>query len=207
MALANFDDLVKSIISWGVRRDKQDLIPDYILLAETEMYNNEATQLTIRDMETISVLLTTSKLISLPAGFEKGRSFQLETGNGIFDVKFQVPEQLVREISPGRPQFYTVIGDQIEFNRTPDAEYNLTIQYYKRPNALTKTNQTNSVMTKHPNIYLYGALHQLFLRSQNTEQSVLFFSKMQAAIQGANKAAKKGRYGPAPYMRIESFIP
>ena len=145
--------------------------------------------------------------MALPPGFEKARSIQLETGSGLCDVKFQAPEQLLRQPTTGRPRFFSVIGNEIEFDRVPDSDYTIQIQYYKKPDPLTKDNQTNSVMTNHPNIYLFGALHQMFLHTQDSQEMTTYFSKMQSVIRGANKAAKKARYGAAPYMRVEGVTP
>ncbi len=207
MALANYDDLVKSIVSWSHRNDQGTLIPDFIQLAETEMYNNEGWQLETRDMELVSTAPTSGLYLELPPGFEKARSIQLETGHGLVDVKFQAPEQLLRQSTTGQPRFFSVIGNEIEFDRVPDTAYTIQIQYYKKPDPLTEANQTNSVMTNHPNIYLFGALHQMYLYTQDQEQTVTYFSKMQSVIRGANKAAKKARYGAAPYMRVEGVTP
>ena len=207
MALANFNDLVESIVNWSHRKDLGTLIPDFIQLAETEMYNNEGWQLETRDMELVSTAPTSGLYLELPPGFEKARSIQLETGHGLVDVKFQAPEQLLRQSTTGQPRFFSVIGNEIEFDRVPDTAYTIQIQYYKKPDPLTKANQTNSVMTNHPNIYLYGALHQVFVYLEDQEQMVKYFSKMQSVIRGANKAAKKARYGAAPYMRVEGVTP
>ena len=157
MALSTFDELVKAVASYSHRSDTHKLIPGFIQLAETEMYNNEGWQLETRDMETVEVLTTTDRYIDLPVGYEKSRSIQLVTGNGYTDVKYQAPEQLVRQVSTGMPRFFTVIGNQIEFNVAPDSIYNLQIQFYKKPDPLTKTNQTNSVLTNHANVYLFGS--------------------------------------------------
>lgn len=206
MALVNYDDLVKSIVNWSHRKNIGTLIPDFIQLAETEMYNNEGWQLETRDMELVSTASTSGRYLALPPGFEKARSIQLETGNGLQDVKFQAPEQLIRQVATGLPRFFSVIGSEIEFDRVPDTAYTIQIQYYKKPDPLTVTNQTNSVMTNHPNIYLFGALHQAFMYLEDTEQMTKYFAKMQSVIRGANKAAKKARYGAAPYMSTEGGV-
>ena len=207
MALSTYDDLVKSIVKWSHRQDLGLLIPDFIALAESEMYSNEGWQLEIRDMETVSTAAVSGLYLELPPNFEKARSVQLETGDGLVDVKFQAPEQLMRQPTTGQPRFFSVVGNEIEFDRVPDSAYTIQIQYYKKPDPITPANQTNSVLTNHPNIYLFGALHQAFVYLQDNEQAVLYFSKMQSVIRGANKADKKARYGPAPSMRVEGVTP
>jgi len=207
MAISTFDELVTSIIKWSHRTDLDLLIPDFIILAETEMYNNEGWQLETRDMGITSTAVTSGKRLELPPGFEKARSVRLETGNGLTDVQYQAPSQLLSLPSTGRPRFFTVIGDQIEFDRTPDTDYTIEVQYYRKPNPLTSANQTNSVLTEHPNIYLFGALHQVFMHTEDDNEATKWFAKMQSVIRGANKAAKKRRYGPALSMRIEGVTP
>ena len=198
MALSTYDELVKSIVKWSHRSDILDMIPDFISLAETEMYNNEGWQLETRDMETISTASTTGQYLALPDGFEKARSIQIDTGSGYMPVKFRAPEQLIRQPTTGLPLFFSVVGNEIEFDRVPDSAYTLQVQYYKKPDPISATNQTNNVLTNHANIYLFGALHQLFLWSNDTEEMTVYFSKMQSSIRGANKADKKARYGTAP---------
>lgn len=207
MALSTYDDLVKSIVSWSHRKDINELIPDFISLAEYEMYNNAEAQLQIRETEFVSTAAADARYLALPPNFEKARSVQLETGNGFCDVKFQAPEQLLRQVTTGQPRFFTVIGTEIEFDRIPDSAYTIQIQYYKKPDPITEANQTNSVITGYSNIYLYGALHQLFLWSEDMQEAVKYAGKFQDAIRGANKADKKARYGPAMSMRVDGVSP
>jgi len=207
MALASYDDLVGSIIKWSHRKDILDLIPDFIALAEYEMFNNAQTQLRIRETETVSTASADARYLALPPNFEKPRSVQLETGNGYCDVVFQAPEQLIRQITNGQPRFFTVVGTELEFDRVPDSAYTIQIQYYKKPDPLTEANQTNSLMLGYPNIYLYGVLHQLFLWSEDTEDAIKYAGKFQDAIKGANKSDKKARYGPSMSMSINGAKP
>lgn len=207
MAIATYNDLVESVIKWSHRKDILDLIPDFITLAEYEMFNNAETQLRIRETETVSTAAADARYLALPPNFEKARSVQLETGNGFCDVKFQSPEQMQRHITTGQPRFFTVVGTELEFDRVPDTAYTIQIQYYKKPDPLTDLNQTNIIITDYPNIYLFAVLHQVFLWSQDVEEAVNYAGKMQDAIKGANKADKKARYGSAPSMSVEGFKP
>lgn len=203
MAIATYDDLVESIIKWSHRKDILTLIPDFVALAEYEMYNNAETQLRIRDSEIVSTALTAGRYISTPPNFEEARSVELLSGGDYVSLIYAAPEQLKRLPSNGRPTHFTVVGEEIEFNVTPDSEYTIQIQYYKRPDAINDANQTNSIITNYPNIYLYGTLHQLFLWSMDADETIKYAGKFQDAIKGANKANKKARYGSAPAMSTE----
>ena len=99
----------------------------------------------------------------------------------------------------GQPLFFT-ITDQIEFERTPDDAYDVIIQYFAIPAALTTANQTNSTLDNFPNIYLFGALAALFIWANEEQLAAQYYQSFIRAIKGANKKDKQGRYGPAPAM-------
>ena len=203
MALTNFDELVKQVTDWSHREDLGTLMPDFISLTENAMYANETEVLTVRSMETTSTILSTGRLLSLPIGFESARSVRLLTNDGGGELRFQAPEQTLNHPFAGRPQFFTVIGDKIQLDRTPDAEYTVEIQYFKKADPLTSSNQTNEILTKYPSIYLYGALAQVFIYSQDDQQVSKYIQLFIGAIKGANKADQKGRFGPAMSMSLD----
>ena len=203
MAFTNYDELIKEVIDWSHRGDLGNKIESFISLAENAMYSNDVEVLTIRSTETITTSLTDAQKIQLPADYESFRSVRLVTSDNGGELRFQAPEQLSRDVAQGRPTSFSIIGDQIEFNRTPDSEYTIEFQYYKKATPLSLTNQTNEILTNHPSLYLFGALVALFAFAQDDEQAAKYSSLFIGALKGANKADKKGRYGPAPAMTID----
>jgi len=203
MALDNYDNLVKQVIKWSHRSDLNTLIPDFILLAENAMYSNNQAVLMVRSMETISTALTAGQYLALPDDFESARSARLVTSDGGGELRYQAPEQMYKQVATGRPNFFTVVGNEFQFDRVPDSDYTIEVQYYRKATPLNATNQTNEILTSHPSIYLFGALTALFAQSQDSEQHAKYESMFIGAIKGANKADKKGRYGPAPSMSID----
>lgn len=209
MALSTHDELVESIINWSHRRDLDALVPDFILLTEDEIYNNQRETLKLKQLEKTSTasLTTTSRFLALPDGFSAMRSSRLDIVNEVGFIQYRTPDQLKRFDKEGQPWFYTIIGTQFEFDRVPDETYTIEIQYYGKDLALTVSNQTNEVLTNHPTIYLYGALHQLFLHAVDIEEATKYANKFIDVIVGANKTDKENRYGPAPVMRVEGSTP
>lgn len=201
MAITNYDELVKSVIKWSHREDLLLLIPDFILLAEEAMYNNDMQPLKLRSMEYTSTTSTTGKVIALPDDFESSRSTRLTIGGG--EIQFVTPEGLNSVSGTGKPLFFTIIGNTIEFDITPDDAYILQLQYFRKVPALTPTNQTNTILTNHPSIYLNGTILEAMIFAQDYEQIQLYRQRFYNAIKGANKADKKGRYGNAPTVRVE----
>lgn len=203
MAFSDFDELQKEIIDWSHRADLGTKISDFIQLAENAMYSNDQEVLTVRSMETISTALTAGQFVELPPNFESARSVRLVTGDNGGELRFQAPEQMFKHVATGRPTFFTIIGNEIQLDRVPDSEYTLEVQYFRKATPLSDTNLTNEILTDHPSIYLFGALTALFSYSQDTEQHLKYNGMFISAVKGANKADKKGRYGPAPAMSLD----
>jgi hypothetical protein len=201
MAITNYDELVKAVVLWSHRGDLLELIPDFITLAEDAMYNNEIQSLQLRSMEFTSTTPTTGKVIALPNDFKSSRSTRLTVNNG--ELRYVTPESLNGISGTDKPNFFTIIGNNIEFDITPDQEYSLQLQYFRREPALTASNQTNNVLTNHPGIYLNGALLEAMIHAQDFDQQQVYRTRFYNSIKGANKSDKKGRYGNAPAIRFD----
>lgn len=203
MSFATFDDLVKEIIDYSHRNDLGTKINSFIQLAENAMYSNGVQPLKVRSMEIVSTTAVAGQYVQLPDNFESARSVRLVLGDNSGELRYQAPEQLFKNPAGGKPLFYTIIGNEIQFGRVPDSDYTLEIQYFRKATPLSTTNQTNEILTNHPSIYLFGALAILFGFAQDTEQEANYKIKFIDAIAGANQADKKGRYGPAPALSLD----
>lgn len=215
MPFANFTEISDSIISWSHRNDLNLLVPDFIALAECEMYNPSpiegviAKPLELKQLEKTSTASTTitSRFLALPDEFASMRSSRLDILNTSDFLDYRAPNQLRRSDVSGRPCFFTVIGTQIEFDRVPDEVLTVEIQYFSKDTALTSAVPTNFVLTNHPTIYLYGALAQLFTHSGDDENKAKYERKFIGSVQGANQADRRARFGPSPVMKVEGSTP
>ena len=203
MALDTFDNLVKEIVDYSHRKDMKKRISTFIQLAENAMYSNGVQPLKVRSMEIVSTAATAGQYVELPPDFESARSVRLVLGDNSGELRFQAPEQLHKQPATGKPLFYTIVGNEIQFGRVPDSDYTLEIQYFRKAAPLTLLNQTNEILTNHPQIYLFGALAMLFGFSQDSEAEASYTQKFIGAVKGANQADKKGRYGPAPTLSLD----
>ena len=208
MALDNFSNLKASIAQWSKRNDQTPFIEDYIAMAESEMYANEHEPLRIRTMEARATASasTSSQFLELPDNFLEMRRLKIAAGSGDSDVTFMAPEQLRMNAGTGKPLFFT-ITTQLEFDRVPDAAYTVEMQYLQKLTALDDTNTTNAILTEAPTIYLFGALWALFQNVQEMEVAEYYYGKFINSIKGLNRQTKRGKYGPAPKIRIEGATP
>jgi hypothetical protein len=202
MSLTTYLGLKDSIEAWSHRNDVASRLDDFIDLAESEMLK----WIRIRDMETRATAVTSGRYLSLPNDFLEMRRLRMISGAQYFEVLSSTPEGMYITQDSGMPKLFTVTS-QVEFDRTPDSAYTVEMQYYGKPTALSATNTTNSILTKYPNIYLFGSLWALYLWALQEDKAEYYYGKLMQAIQTANREDKKGRHGPAPAMRYGGPTP
>jgi len=206
MSLDTYDNLKKEIINWSHRDDVDLMIPTFIQIAEMEMFANPVEVLEVRGQEIRLETVTSGQYLDLPAGFQSMRAIRFLIPQDYGSVKYRAPGQMVYQPATGRPNFFTV-ASQIEFDRVPDSDYDIEIHYFAKPAALSDANQVNEVLTDNPNIYLYGALWSLYGYANDEIQQQKYGDMFLAAIKGANKLYKKGRYGSSPAMTPAGSTP
>lgn len=204
MSILTYAELKTAIENWAKRSDIGGVIDDFIDLAEADMWQ----RLEIRDMDTRATATTSTsdRFLALPTGFIKMRKLRLVSGSQQYDLRQQTPESMNVISSSGIPTDFTVTS-QLEFNRTPGSAYTAEMQYYKELDALSASNTSNGVLTRFPNLYLYGSLMYFAQWAMDDNMLAKYSNLFYAAINDANEKDRKGRYGPAPQMRREGPTP
>jgi hypothetical protein len=209
MSLDTYANLKAEIITWSHRDDIDLLVDTFIDMAESKMLANEDEPLKLRGEETLAAFATTTadRFVALPTGFQSARKIVLlPADSDPVEVYYRAPLSLNVLSTTGMPAFYTVTS-QIEFNCISDQAYDGEIQYIKDFTPLSSSNTTNTVLTNHPTIYLFGALWALKLKTSEPEDAAFYYQQFIAAIRGANLKDAAGRYGPAPVMSSGGYVP
>ena len=160
MAINTYSTLQTAVANWLDRNDLTDRIPEFISLAEAT-FNRV---LRLRAMETTVADATPSgsKEDALPSGYLQMREIHLST-TPVVSLAYITPEIMYRiraGSTSGKPNSYTIVGDNILFGPTPDGAYDYSITYYKAFDALSDAAPTNWLVLNAPDLYLYGALLQ-----------------------------------------------
>lgn len=210
MALNNYSNLKAAIEDHSHRNDVKSRIDDFILQAEQEMYANPVEPLNARDIEQRATAdtSTTSRFLELPTGFTRMRRILIDDKSATptqYELRMYTPEVMPVSNEQGMPSAFSVTS-QLEFNCVPDSTYNIEMQYYAKATALSSSSPTNDILTNYPSIYLFGSLWALFKWAKQFDLSESYYASFINSIRGANQADDLGRYGPAPFMRIESQI-
>ena len=201
MAINTYSTLQTAVANWLDRSDLTDRVPEFIALAEAT-FNRV---LRLRAMET-TVADTTpsgSKEDALPTGYLQMREIPLTT-TPVVSLAYITPEIMYRiraGSTSGKPNSYTIVGDNILFGPTPDGVYDYSMTYYKSFDALADGTQTNWLILNAPDLYLYGTLLQAEPFLMNDQRVPLWERGVRQVINDLQNQDDKDRHSGSE-MRV-----
>ena len=151
MSLDTYTGLVAEVGNWLDRPDLAARVPTFIRLVESKVNR----RLSDPDMEQVSTSTASSDYTALPDGF--GEMVSISTGDLPLAPMSAVEYAGIDSAITGRPRFYIIVDGAIGFYPR-DATAAIRIVYRKNVPALTSSNATNWLLTRAPDVYLYGAL-------------------------------------------------
>lgn len=208
MALNSYSALQASILSWLARPADplvQPAVPDMIRLFEAEARR----RLRIGGDEYQVDLLTEAgnSGVTLPAGCTGVRQLSI----GGLPLQYLPPGP--RPQTTGTPRYYTLVGigtgdPGIRIARLdpqPDAEYELTVNYYAAWPALSALTPTNILLRVHPDAYLFGSLAEAELFIGHDERAPLWLQRREAIFASIEQADRKARWPGALQVRVDGI--
>jgi hypothetical protein len=203
MALNNYANLKQAVERFSHRTDISDVIDDFIDLCEARI--NARLKLRTNEQRATATMPTADRFLALPDSFLEMRRLTI-SGASPKEIRFKAPESMTVESTAGVPEYFTITS-QIEFNRVPDSGYTVEMSYYVSLTALSDSNTTNDVLTKYPDLYLYGTLSELHRWARDEEAAMYYDSTFEKKLLDAQKQERRGRFGPAPAMYSEGSTP
>ena len=201
MAFSNYSELKTSIANFLARDDLTSQIPDFIRLAEARM----SRELDARSMEKRATATTVAgdSYISLPTDLREIRNVQLNT-DPVKTLDYYTVQMINTDYAgqgQGKPKAYSIVGTEIMLRPTPDAAYTLEIVYGENVQALSDEDTNNTILSRHPDAYLYGSLMNAYTylmdETRASQYDQLFTRIMDEIIRDTEKA----RYGGVLSMK------
>jgi hypothetical protein len=98
----------------------------------------------------------------------------------------------------GTPSQYAIVDGAMLLNPEPDGTENIVIRYYAKQADLVDDADTTAVLTKHPAIYVYGALAHHAQLIRNMEAAAIWQGQYVQAVKGARASDSIDRHSGAP---------
>jgi hypothetical protein len=194
MSISTYSELKTAIANFLARDDLTAQIPDFIRLAEARV----SRELETREQEkrATASLEVGDEYIALPTDLREVREVKLNT-NPITVLEYQSPHGLDKSYSStgnGRPRAYSVVGLEMKLRPVPDTAYTAEIVYTGSLPALSDTN-TPIAFTRHPDLYLYGALTEAYTYLLDEARSSQYDSKFGRILEEIKVDEERSHYG------------
>ena len=215
MAIGTYDELKTAVANWLDRDDLTDRIPEFIALAEARMNRALRVSMMVNVDETTlggaTALVSGTSDYSLPSGYLQMIDFHLRT-SPIVTLSYITPENMNRMWAgsqSGKPQSYTVFSDnasgtpvkKVRLGPAPDSNYDYSVMFYKKIDALSASNTTEPMLTDNPDVYLYGALLEAEPFLMNDQRIQLWATALTEAVNQIQQEDNKDRHSGST-MRV-----
>lgn len=194
MAISTYSELKTAVADWLRRPSIASRIPDFITLCETDMQR----RLNVGDQELSTTLTTTPNVttVALPAGFTKLRRLRYLWNGQYYDLwpVALAPSDSANWNVASNPLAVSIVGSNLVIRPTPNAAYQMPMEYYGKFTPLSDAAPTNWILTDNPDAYLYGTLmHSAPYLGTDTRLG-LWEGAYQSAIEGINRADFRKRF-------------
>lgn len=202
MALDTYTNLKAEIALWLNRQDLDAQIPTFITLLEAQVER----QLRVRQMVKRATASLTGQFISLPDDYLALHNVQLNS-NPVQQLEYVTMDYLdevrARFNASGRPMYYSIVGDTIEVAPVPDDTYTIEIVYFAQiPRLTTGTQETNWLLSKHPDLYLYGALMNAAPYLENDDRVPTWGSALSSILEDIRVADERATSGTGTPLKM-----
>lgn len=182
--ITDFASLRTAFEEYLARPDLTEYLPFFLQV--TEAWLNR--KLRTREMQaTVGVLPIMGGGYTLPADYLEwiGAIYanpSIRTPLSLRFVEADSAEFRYRHRPNGDPQYFTVLGDQLQTRSTKAGTVTLT--YYRQIPALTEAQPTNWLIQKAPELYLYGTLAEAYRFQKDEARSTEWANQAAAFLMG-----------------------
>lgn len=202
MPFSNYTELKAAVTGWLHRDNLVAQIPDFIALAETSI--NRIAQVRSMENEVPLSLAAGARTIALPVGFETPLAVWLGTSHHS-PLSPATPEELPVTKAAGCPTYWTVDGSNLAFDCPSDVDRTVTLRY-RGGFRLSDAAPTNALLTKYPDIYLYGTLLQALPYIGKNDSIPLWQAMYRQTVKEINATESRARAAAPLRTELASLL-
>ncbi len=192
-AVTNYGELKTWLSTAGHRGDLTAEIPGFIQSAEAMI----AASVRAVDMVTTATLGESDRasgaVYNLPTDFIGARAITGTKSSAGYHLKQVSIAELYRYPLTGTPVVFSIYNEQIEFRASPATDTDFTLIYYARPTAFASDGDSNSLLTRHPDLYQHSSMHWFHVHTQDVELASAHESAFKTAVDTITALAEETR--------------
>ncbi len=186
MALSTYSDLKTAVASWLNRTDLTSVIPDFVVLAESDIRND----IRLPAMETLASGTLSGNTLAQPTRYLSTRRLVVKG-----DVYAYVTPDRFQELdqaSATEPS-YTIVGQTFYMVNAKDGDA-YSLLYYQGFAALSGASDTNWLLSNAPDVYLFAACKHAATYLKSPEEEARFVALYQSAMQRVQRVEYRSNY-------------
>jgi hypothetical protein len=192
MATGTYDELRATIANWLNREDLGAAIPGFVEQAESTIND----RLRVAQMEVTATTFLIDGAVALPSDFLEPRRIFSNAEGGFATALTPLTPSQAGDIYPvgsaGVPRHYTIVGDTLSTYRN-GGDGQVTMVYYAKVPPLAAYG-TNWLLTRNPNIYIYGTLMASAPYLGDDSRLEMWAALFAAACDALQAADQRSRY-------------
>lgn len=195
--ITNYTTLQSTIADYLNRADLNSQIQTFIQMAEADMN----TRLRTREMITRAEATSSAEYVQLPADWLEAINLQIIGGTSpLRYVTLDEADRIVFSKEFNQVMAYSLMNGAIELVPAPGDDVNIEMVYYGKIPSLSAQQTTNWLLTRAPDVYLYGAcLHaQPFL--MDDQRMPVFATLYNSRIEALNDESVKSTHSGSPLI-------
>lgn len=191
--ITNYSTLKSTIADYLNRADLTSQIETFIQFAEADMN----TRLRCREQIVRAEATSSAEYVQLPADWLEAINLHIVGGQQpLRYITLDEADIVNKEQLYVGPHYYSLMNGAIEIVPAPAEDIDIEMIYYAKIPALSDQNTTNWLLTKAPDVYLYGALTHAapFLMDDQRIPvfAQIYLTRTQALIDESQKSLHSG---------------
>tara|TARA_B100001093_G_scaffold67721_1_gene57771 strand:- start:867 stop:1493 length:627 start_codon:yes stop_codon:yes gene_type:complete len=206
MAITTYSDLQTAIADFLARTDLTNDIKNFISLAEARMSRELSTR--SQEKRVTASTVANDEFISLPTDLREIRVIKLNSSPQRV-LEYYTPQQFYKQFpnaAGGKPAAYTIIGTEVALRPVPSAAETVEMIYGEGITALSDSAATNTILTRHPDAYLYGSLTHAYTFLMDEGRAQTYDQYFGRSIEEITKEMEKSRFGGGGLAMQSEYI-
>lgn len=197
MSITNYSTLQSTIASYLNREDLLAQMPTFIQLAEADMN----TRLRTREMITRAEATSSAEYVQLPSDWLEAINLQIVDGTSpLRYVTLDEADRIITEKQYNQVMAYSLMNGAIELVPAPGDDVDIEMIYYGKIPALSAQQTTNWLLTKAPDVYLYGSLLHAQPFLMDDQRMPVFATLYNSRIEALNEESMKSTHSGSPLI-------
>lgn len=195
--ITTYTTLQSTIADYLNRADLTAQIPTFIQLAEADMN----TRLRTREMIVRAEATSNNEYVQLPSDWVEAINLHIVDGKQpLRFVTLDEADRIIKQNIYTQVAAFSLMNGALELVPPPGSDVDIEMIYYGKIPALSAQQATNWLLTKAPDVYLYGSLLHAQPFLMDDQRMPVFATLYNSRIEALNEESMKSTHSGSPLI-------